>query len=273
MEEKQTTTKPTFCRQARTSAFVTLFLGYVPLVGVLLTGIIIPILVYKGVRPVNELIADRGDPNVKSGGEPAIVHAARTGQHHLISGLIKAGADATAQSRALEVAASNGDVIALKILLESGCATKAKPTLSKALLKASWGHVDAMRILIDAGADVNARALEPSRLIEISPLTAAVMAQHLEAVRLLRVAGAFYFDSLKWLTGNSISICAAVLDESGKGAAEAVLCAKCGRTQPGGRYRAYYGPIVSTEGWPGPFVTTRYRVLGHVEHFLSLVSG
>ena len=116
---EETTTRGSFRWFTKRAALVILLVGYLPL-GAIITGVFIPILVFKVARPINELIADLGDPNVKSGGEPAIVHAVRTGQHQLVADLIRAGVDITAKSSALPVAASNGDVTALRMLFTSG---------------------------------------------------------------------------------------------------------------------------------------------------------
>ncbi len=87
-------------------------------------------------------------------------------------------------------AAQNGDVAALKLLLDQQRdAVNLPDARGYAALHyvAYGGHLEAVRFLLDIGADVAAVSLDPLRN---TPLHAAASSGHAEVVRLLLAAGA-----------------------------------------------------------------------------------
>jgi len=90
----------------------------------------------------------------------------------------------------LAEAAQNGDVAALKLLLDQQRDAVNLPDArgyTPLHYVAYGGHLDAVRFLLDIGADVTAVSLDPLRN---TPLHAAASSGHAEVVRLLLAAGA-----------------------------------------------------------------------------------
>ena len=128
------------------------------------------------------------DPNAKgSGGDTALLVAARKGRHDLVDLLLKAGADTHArgsQKRTpLHAAAINGDALTINALIAAGAEVDARSDggYTPFYIAAQNGHVEAMKRLLEKGADVNAR----NSVTDQTPLMAAVYNTGPEAVQAL----------------------------------------------------------------------------------------
>ena len=137
------------------------------------------------------------DTSVREQGHTALQMAAREGNLSGIAVLLEAGADVNAPPAeymgrsALQAAAGGGHQIALDMLLKAGADVNAPPTrfMGRTALQAAagGGHQIALDMLLKAGADVNA---PPAEWHGLTALQAAASGGHQITLGMLLKAGA-----------------------------------------------------------------------------------
>jgi ankyrin repeat protein len=117
-------------------------------------------------------------------GEPAVLSAIYLGAWEIADFLIRSGASLDIFS----AAAAGNSVILPALIAERGANLYAPDGWTPLHLAAFFGHVEAARLLIEAGADVHAVSKNPTAN---TPLHAAAARAHLDVIELLLAHGAY----------------------------------------------------------------------------------
>jgi FOG: Ankyrin repeat len=108
------------------------------------------------LRVAQYLLDNNADVNLSRSGETALVFAARSGHKAMVELLLRRGADANSQRRALQLAAQNGFKAVAEVLIANKADVNASTDGNTALhLAAGQGRAALIELLVANGAKVN----------------------------------------------------------------------------------------------------------------------
>ncbi len=144
-----------------------------------------------GIESVGALLDANANANdVNEHGRSAFLLAAEGGQTRIVENFLASGADPNSTDKygttALMVAAHKPEIV--KLLLDAGALVdvKTEPLGMTALyIAAQNGWVEAVRLLVNAGANVNAKDMDGR-----TPLNRALVGKYEAVIKMLRAAGA-----------------------------------------------------------------------------------